>query len=112
MEVGGNLPNVLEMDIENKSGATINKMTISANGCRFEFQNLGMAANEHLLIDHTGQQVVRIRIRSASGGHRSVISKRTETSDDELRVNPGTVTISYTADRAVMLTAKCWGRFA
>lgn len=112
LEVSGNMENVLTLDIENKSGSTINKITVSANGYKFEFKDLAMAANEHLVIDHTSKQVLRIRLKSASGSYRSAMVKRTETSDDELRVSPGTVTVSYTADRAVMLTAKCWGRSA
>lgn len=110
--VKGNLPNVLSLDISNKSGSTINKMTISTGDYKFEFTNLALAANEHLVIDHTSKQVLRIRIRSAAGSYRSVLAKRTEESDDELRVTPGRVTVSYTADRAVTLLAKCWGRYA
>ena len=112
LDVSGNMENVLTLDVANKSGATINKMTISANGYKFEFTELGMTANEHLVIDHTSKQVQRIRIKSASGTYRSAMVRRTDKSDDELRVSPGTVTVSYTADRAVVLTAKCWGRFA
>lgn len=112
LEVKGNLPNVLNMTISNKSGSKINKMTISAGEYKFEFTDLELAANEQLVIDHTGKQVLRIRIRNAAGSYRSAMVKRTENSDDELRVKPGQVTVSYTADRAVILQARCRGRYA
>ena len=112
VDVGGTLPNVLDIEISNESGKTIDKITITEGGYKFEFKELGMAANEKLIIDHDEKQVIRIRLRSSAGEYRSALISRTVKSDNELRVKPGTVTVNYTADRAVILTAKCRGRSA
>lgn len=112
LQVPGNLPNVLDLNVRNVSGALINKMTVSAGGYSFKFTELGLAANEELIADHTSRRIIRIRIRNAAGSYRSVLIRRTDESDDELRVKPGAVTVSYTADRAVSVTARCRGRFA
>ena len=112
VEVTGTLPNVLDLEISNESGKSIDKITITEGGYKFEFKELGMAAGEKLVIDHDEKQVIRIRLMSAAGSYRSALISRTVKSDNELRVKPGTVTVNYTADRAVILTAKCRGRSA
>ena len=112
LEVGGTLPNVLDLEISNESGKKIDHIKVTAGKYKFEFNELGMAAGEKLIVDHTEKQEIRIRLRSSAGVYRSVLASRTVKSDDELRVKPGAVTVSYEADRAVVLTAKCCGRSA
>lgn len=112
IEVTGGLPNVLDVDISNQSGKQIDKMTISEGGYKFVFQELGMQANETLVIDHDSEARLRIRLKSAAGVYRSALISRTVKSDDELKVKPGSVTVYITADRAVIMTVKCRGRSA
>ena len=65
-----------------------------------------------MLIDHTAEGLLRIRVQAASGAWRSAMGCRTEASSDDLTVSPGDVTVNFAAQRAGRLTVSCCGRFA
>ena len=112
MEIPGTAPTVLDVSFRNLSGMEIASFSIQAAGKKFILENLGLQAEETLMIDHTAEGLVRIRIQSATGSWRSVLGRRTAASSDDLTVKPGSVQWSVTAQRAGRLTVSCYGRYA
>ena len=114
LPVAGSATTVADVTLENMSGALINKATLNAGGSQMKFTDLGLAANERLVIDHVitqGKNVIRIRIRSATGAYRSAMAKRTDGSADEFELAPGNCSVSFDADRSCRMTVSCRGRF-
>ena len=111
MTVGGNVRTVADVSLTNGSGALLNTAAITVGSNIMRFEELGLAANETLVIDHDETGTIRIRIRSVSGNWRSALGKRTGTSADDFRIMPGNVPISYNTQRACSLTASAPGRF-
>ena len=102
------------IELANKSGALINTASVTVNGHTMSFEQLALAANESLVIDHTVSKrkaVIRIRIRNAPGSYRSVMAKRTDGSADDLLLNPGECAFSFSAQRACVMTVTSRGRF-
>lgn len=110
LELDGNLDNRVTIEARNMSGAVINNMTLECGEDSISFTGLGLAAEETLKIGYSNEDVQSIRITGADGKSRSVMDKRT--GSDDLRAEPGSVTVSYTAQRAIQLTAACTGRYA
>lgn len=93
--------------IQNKSGGTINTLSLTVNGYTMSFTDLGLANNAYLTIDHTdvkGNAVLRVRI-----GETSKLANKT--GDDEFILVPGDNTISYSADGDVIVTVSARGRY-
>ena len=111
MEIPGTAPTVLDVTFRNLSGMEIATFSIQAGGNKFVLENLGLQANEILMIDHTPDGLVRIRIQSEAGAWRSVLGRRTAESSDDLTVKPGSVQWSMSAQRAGRLTVSCYGRY-
>ncbi len=112
LKVVGSADTVLDVRFVNLSGMEIATASISAGTSRFVLENLHLAANETLLIDHTAEGLLRIRVQAASGAWRSAMGCRTEASSDDLTVSPGDVSVTFSAQRAGRLTVSCCGRFA
>lgn len=115
LTVAGSAKTPADVTLENKSGATINTASVTVNGYTMSFTQLALAADERLVIDHSitkGKNVIRIRIRSAQGAYRSVMAKRSESSADEMMMDPGDCAFSFTAQRACVMTVTGRGRFA
>ena len=108
--VGGNTDTVLDLSFQNTSGSTCASFTIAAGSSTITLQSLGLANNETLIIDHTEDGLLRIRILNGST-YRSALDKRTAASSNDLWVKPGMVTVSITAAQAGTLTVKCAGRY-
>lgn len=104
VQVDGSVKTPIEAQLMNVSGMAVNSATVTIGGKAMSFTNLGLGANEALVIDHTADGLLRIRIRSAGGSYRSAMAKRSNTSSDDFPVLPGTVSASYTAQRACRLT--------
>jgi len=113
LAVGGNTTTQADVTLLNGSGATINTASVTVGSRTISFTSLGLEADESLVIDHNyaANGILRARIKNTAGKYRSVLSKRSEASDDDFRVNPGNVTVSYTAQRGCTLTASARGRF-
>lgn len=108
--IAGSAKTVLDAELINQSGATINTASITIGGKTMSFTSLGLGGGETLKIDHVitrGKNVVRIRI-----GSKSVLAKRSEDSADEFEALPGDCAFSFTAQRACRLRVSCRGRFA
>ena len=104
MEIPGTVETVLDVDYLNKSGKEISRFSITAGGKTITLEGIGLAANKTLSIHHGTDGLLRI----TSGG-TSVLTKRTGA--DDLTVNPGTVSISFSADRSGVLTIRAAGRY-
>ena len=76
-----------------------------------ELQDIGLAANEHLIIDHDENDFLRIRILGTNGKYRSVMSCRTDASDDDLQAGPGSKTFYVETTRAVYYVVQVRGRY-
>jgi len=111
MEIPGTAQSVLNLEFENISGMEINTLTVGTDESSFSFKSLGLKAGETLVINHTAEGLLRIRIRTAAGSTRSALAKRTEDSADDLTVSPGTATVTLTAQRAGKVTLSCYGRY-
>ena len=101
----GNMPCMLEADVYNTSGGTINTLTISANGSAFSFASLGLAAGATLAIAYEDG------ILSAKIGAKSVLSARTEASSDDIELSAQTNTVAIQAGGNVKVTIKARGRW-
>ena len=108
LEVPGNVQTVAGLKIENMSGKTINKITLTVDGNSMEFNGLNMAGNAVLTIDHVQKSEGLFYFRARIGS-TSVMAKRTGANDFYAR--PGSRTVSFTADRAVRVTASVRGRY-
>ena len=103
-QVDGSVKTNVEAELLNRSGMAVNTVTITVGGKAMAFNALALGANETLVIDHTADGLLRIRIRATNGNYRSAMDKRSNTSADEFAVLPGMVSASYTAQRACRLT--------
>ena len=98
---------VAEATIQNKSGDTINSLSITAGDTSMSFTDLGLANNGYLVIDHArvkGAYVLRARIGESS----RLINM---SGSDELILKPGTNAISYTAAGDVIVQVSARGRY-
>lgn len=110
LAVEGSAETRADVTLENRSGAEISTCSITVGSSTMSFSGLGMKGGESLVLDHTEQGILRIRIRNGSGSYRSVILARTGA--DDFAVSPGSVTARFTAQRACQMTVSARGRFA
>lgn len=111
VEVPGNMTTCADVVVANKSEKTIQTITVTAGASTFYFTNLALEGDESLFIDHTADGILRIRAGKKASSARSVMAKRTSVSADDLYVDPGNVSFSFTAQRACKMTVSCCGRF-
>ena len=102
--VGGNRTTVLSATFENKSGKEISRFEIEAGGNKIELNDIALGGSETLTIRHGYDGILRI-----TAGSRNVYGKYT--GSDDLYIEPGDVTVKYTATRAGILTAQVYGRW-
>ena len=112
--VGGTIPTAMEASFKNTSGSTINQVDLTCGGSNIKLRSLGLGNGETLSIDHVddGKRcVLRIRIQGTGGAWRSAMDKRSAESSDDLTVNPGIVSVSFSATGTGALLLSCVGRF-
>ena len=107
IEVPGNTKTVADIKIENMSGQAINNITVNVDGNEMVFKNLGMGGTAKMTLDHV-QQAGLFYFRARIGS-TSVMAKRTGANDFYAR--PGSRTVTFSADRAVRVTASVRGRY-
>lgn len=105
--MGGNTWTVGEALIQNKSGGTLDTLSLTVNGYQMSFTNLGLTNNAYLTIDHL--QTGGIFVKRARIGQASVLDKLTGA--DEFILNPGSNAISYTAGGDVIVQVSAKGRY-
>ena len=93
--------------IQNKSGGTLDALSLTVNGYQMSFTNLGLTNNAYLTIDHL--QTGGIFVKRARIGQASVLDKLTGA--DEFILNPGSNVISYTAGGDVIVQVSAKGRY-
>lgn len=103
IQLDGSARTTVDAELLNRSGMSISTATITIGGKAMQFNAMGLAANETLVIDHAGG-LLRIRIRSAAGAYRSAMDKRAAASADDFTVTPGAVSVSFSCQRACRLT--------
>ena len=105
--VPGNTKTVAEIRVANKSGATITSVNITVAGQTMSFTGLSLGGSQTLIIDHVlSGKLYYLRART---GNVSVLAKRTGAND--FIVRPGNNSISWSASRAVQVTASVRGRY-
>lgn len=102
--VNGHVNTVLDATFENKSGKTINKLELTADGNKFTFTDLGLGGSDTMTISHGTNGILQIKI-----GSTSVLAKRTGA--DDLIMRPGNRTVTISAERAGKLTLIAAGRY-
>ena len=108
IDVPGNAESVAGAVIENRSGKTINKLTLKVGESEIQFADLNLGGTDTLYIEHTIRpEIAFFRARTGNGG--SVMAKRSGA--DDLKVKPGVNEISFSADRAVAVTVNVRGRY-
>ena len=112
--VAGSVETVLEASFKNTSGSTVNSFQVASGGQQLVFAGLGLANNETLHIDHldNGERYTfRARIESTAGVYRSVLDKRTGSSDDEIQMTPGSRRVTASAGGVGTIRISCYARF-
>jgi len=109
--VGGSARTVANVRLENMSGSLINTCSVTVGNYTMSFKDLALAGEETLLIDHSAEGLLRIRIRDAAGKYRSALAKRMPESADDFYVMPGERAASFTAQRSCVLTVSAVGRY-
>ena len=102
--VGGNVESVLDVTFQNRSGMVIQNFQISTPVSSIVLTDISLGGSETLTISHGTDGLLRIR-----AGSRSVYEKYTGT--DDLFVNPGVVTVDWSATRAGRITVQSYGRY-
>ncbi len=103
----GSTDTVAEVLVQNKSGETLDALSLTVNGYQMSFTNLGLTNNAYLTIDHL--QTGGIFVKRARIGQASVLDKLTGA--DEFILNPGSNAISYTAGGDVIVQVSAKGRY-
>ena len=111
IRVNGSAQTVADIELANMSGAKIDTATVYAGAWGIGFTGLGLMAGETLVIDHSDEGRLQLRIRDGNGVYRSVYGKRSPYSANDLYVMPGFQTVRFQAQRACIMTAKAYGRF-
>ena len=102
--LGGSMDAPIDAELLNRSGQTVVNASITIGGVTMSFPALRLGANETLVIDHTDDGLLRIRIRDAGGTYRSAMGLRADSSGDDFILSPGNISASYSAQRACRLT--------
>lgn len=95
----------------NGSGSTVNAVNVTANGNSLIFASLGLANGEKLIVDYDEKDIQRLRIKNTSDVYRSVLSKRTTASNDDVLLKCGANTISVTSGAALSWNLYTYGRW-
>ena len=112
--VNGSEKSVVEASFRNTSGSTVNTFSLDTGESQMAFSGLGLANGETLIIDHDDngkKNLLRMRIKSGSS-YRSVMTKRSQESSNDLEISPGVHTIRMTAGGRGTITISASGRFA
>ena len=105
--VPGSAESFADVTIQNKSGTVMDSITVSINGNQMSFNNLNLANNGTLTIDHVltgGVYVIRARI-----GNTSVLNLRSGA--DDFITKGGANAITYSADGSASVSVSVKGRY-
>lgn len=109
--VAGSAPAQVNVTVNNTSGGTVDAVSVAVGEKTMAFTSLALANGEKLIIDHTINGFVRIRIQASGGTYRSAMAARTTASADDLTAMPGTVACSFTAGASCSVSASWRNRY-
>lgn len=95
------------LDVSATATGSLSSFSVTCGSSTIALTGLSVAANTPLILSHTDEDWLTIR-----AGTSSLLSKRTAASADDLILQPGANTVSWTASRAVALTLSTRGRYA
>lgn len=104
IQVNGNVKSVLDASFRNRSGMTINNFSIETGGNRIQLSNIGLGGSSTIEIHHGTDGLLKILANGSSAYSKY-------TGADDLYVNPGNAAVSFSADRAGVLTVNSYGRY-
>ena len=110
--VSGSAKTVLDFSYTNTKTSTCNTLSINTGIAAFSFAGLGCEPGETLIIDHTEDGLLRIRIHNESTGDRSAMDKRSAESPDDRWIRPGSPTVTISCQRAGTIVMGTYGRYA
>lgn len=105
--VPGHFRTVADVTFRNTSGSAMTAFLVTAGGNTLALSGISLTSGAELLIHHGTDGLLRI-----TAGGVSVYNKLTESSSDDLYLDPGTAAISVTAGRSGNVTVSCFGRYA
>lgn len=101
----GTAPCYLEADVINTSGDVLNSLSITADGKTMAFTELALPSGKTMKVYYDDNWLLRAEADGASA-----LSKRTDTSADDLILQPGaSTTVTIAANKAVKVTLKARG---
>lgn len=106
LEVTANGGGKLELSAVNSSSGNCNVVQVSVGTQVIRFENLGLAAGETLAVSYDDNDVMSAKI-----GTRSVLAKRTTASVDDIWLESGENTITYSSGQALGWIFGCYGRW-
>ena len=111
LSVEGSAKTQANVELRNMSGMNVASASMTIAGKTMTFSGLGLGANETLVVDHSDDGLVRIRIRTAGGSYRSAMALRSADSADDYVISPGQSSFSYTSQRSCRMTVSWRARF-
>ena len=109
IDVPGNTETVAGFKVENMSGQPIATVNLKIGESEMTFtQDSMIPANSYLLIDHPGDSYGLFYIRARVGSSSKL---RYRTGANDFYVSPGANTVTFSASRAVRVTADVRGRY-
>ncbi len=102
--VAGNVQTVMDVTLQNISGANIKDITLAVNGRTMTVNNVNLGGSDTLRIHHGTDGILRAEV-----GETSVYEKLAGA--DDLYCEPGTATVYVKAQRALRVTASAVGRY-
>lgn len=106
LSMNANAGGKLEFTASNTGTSTCNTLTVSANGQSFSFSGLDLTSGSALNVSYNGQDIPVIRI-----GNSSALAKRSAASDDDIWLNHGPNTITYSAGVELAWDFRSYGRW-
>ena len=113
ISLDGNESSVLNFTFDNTSGRQINDLTVITNSGKLVLQDILLAGNQSVVVDHGTDGILRVMKRTTGAGTTttSIMNCVHYTSSDDLYILPGDSTVSFTATRAGRLSINCRGRY-
>lgn len=105
--IPGSAKTVLDITFTNTSGSACDSITINTGAAKVTFSGLGLASGAAFTFGHDSKG----RITARAGGS-SCLAKMATGSNDDLIIEPGARTITFSASVAGTFVASCYGRYA
>ena len=105
LNVPGQVKTPVNVRVQNRSGHTIDTITLWTDAAQIKLTGLGLGGYDTLVVDHGAAN----GLLSLSTSQGSVYEKYS--GDNDLLINPGTQELYFSAGRAVYVYAEAYGRY-